>query len=193
MRDRFFYPLAIGFIAVLITYALSLGGEGTAASEQEIIANGFVIAGEDLSLLTASPGTIFTPVKNMAGAVDFIEARATQPRDIAPPSAGVFGILGPEYEKAFADKEIKITVTARQAKTNPAQRMEIGYFTTGAGDSGWIKKELTTDFTDHVITFRPGLPQGDPGNDYIGVWPAREGLQHGVDIKSMTVMLITSG
>jgi len=75
-----------------------------------------------------------------------------------PPSSGVFGTLGPAYEANFGGATITITVRARQSKIAPSAKMELGYFTTGVGDSGWKPFELSNEYVDYSFEFSPNPP-----------------------------------
>jgi len=109
LKDRFFYPIAAAFIALMIWFALSRG-TNIKISEACILENGYEARGDDLVSLTASPGTTY----------EFVGATATNPAHVimmteisrvdAPASAGIFAALGPDYEKAFAGRAQAIAV-----------------------------------------------------------------------------------
>ena len=190
LKDRFFYPLALALIAGMIWYALSLSSV-TKLSDACIWQNGFSVQGDDLITLTASPGTTYeyrgaTPTDSA-----HVVAMTQIPRRDAPASAGVFASLGPDYERALAGQNIRITIRARAGRKNPLDQFDMGYFTAGAGDSGWRRRTLTDDWQDYVLDFAPKPPNGDPDLDYLGVWPGDSGEQKAMDIAFMKIDVLS--
>jgi len=68
--------------------------------------------------------------------------------------------------------------------------MELGYFTTGVGDSGWKRFDLTESFADYSFDFTPNAPSGK-GNDYVGIWPDPSGEGGEIYVTSIKVERIT--
>ena len=190
LKDRFFYPIALALIAGMIWYALSLS-TATKLTDACIWQNGFTVQGEDLITLTASPGTTYeyrgaTPTDSA-----HIIAMTQIPRRDAPPSAGVFASLSSDYERALAGQNIRITIRAREGRKNPLDLFDMGYFTAGAGDSGWRRRTLIADWQDYVLDFSPKLPNGEPDLDYLGVWPGDTGEQKTMDIAFMKIDVLS--
>ncbi len=179
MKDRFFYPLAALVIFGMIAFALSLKTV-TTPSNVDI----YERQGVDLADLFPSPGT--TVRLSESGDDIYAVLSAHMTREIAPPSSGVFGTLGPAYEANFGGADIVITVRARQSKTTPSTKMELGYFTTGVGDSGWKPFVLSNEFVDYSFEFSPNPPL-DEGIDYVGIWPDPEGKGGMIDVQSVKV------
>ncbi|MGJ8562894.1 MAG: hypothetical protein ACSHXY_05015 [Alphaproteobacteria bacterium] len=186
MKDWQFYPIITAAIAALILYALSFAEYGNGPS-----GNNFVIKGPSLNTLYAAEGVSFSIAGDPSNPSAYAVMSAHVSRANAPPSAGVFATLGPADEKRFAGQKLNITVRARTGRATPLASFDVGYFTAGAGDSGWKTFSLTDEFEDYSFTFTPGLPKGDPGNDYIGIWPDVEGKSLTVDVKSITVDITT--
>jgi len=179
MKDRFFYPLAAIVIAAMIAFALSLKTD-TTPSNVDL----YERQGVDLSELFPSPGT--TVRLSESGDDVFAVMSAHMTRDVAPPSSGVFGTLGPAYEANFGGATIRVTVRARQSKTTPSSSMELGYFTTGVGDSGWKPFSLSGEFVDYSFEFSPNPPI-EKGIDYVGIWPDPAGKGGIIDVQSVRV------
>lgn len=190
LKDRFFYPLALALIAGMIWFALSRASV-TRLSDACIWHNGFATQGEDLVTLTASPGTAYDYFAATSNDPAYIVATTQIPRRDAPASAGVFAALGPDYERAFAGQKIRLTVRARQGRKNPLAEFDMGYFTAGAGDSGWRRRALTPVWQDYVLDFAPKVPNGDPDLDYFGVWPGEDGEQETMDVASMKIEVLS--
>jgi hypothetical protein len=190
IKDRFFYPLAACFVAVIVGFALSFG-ENVELSEREIWTNGYVMAGEDLSRLTAQPGTqaIFVASSNGQPAyarLSSTAARASLPSD----KPGVFAPIGPQYEAAFAGRDLRLTITARASAINGLKVFDMGYFTDGSGDSAWLRKPLGANWSEYVMTFRPRELTDRRGLDYFSIWPGETAEVLNMDVKEMRIEVL---
>jgi len=190
MKDRFFYPLAILVIAGIIAFAMLPGRGNSGPDKGRILTDGYLLSGEDLKKLTAAPGTIINFVEGETADPLIVILSTNIPRDMIPPSAGVFGVLASDYELAFAGKALEITVNARAGTQNPLEQFDAAYFTSGAGDSGWRNFTLSSEYQDYSFTFSPKHQNGAPGRDYVGVWPGAEGKNLTMEIKSITIKII---
>jgi len=166
MKDILFFPLVFAVIAGIIVFALDLGGGRVSLTSDDIVANGYGLSGAELVDLTASPGTEIRVTEDGARAV-MVQARAD-----AVPSAGVFLTIPPVAEAAFAGRPLAITWRMRSDSLTGGGFMtvELGYFTLGAGDTGWQRYDIDEGFQDIVQTFTPGPNDGE-GFDYAGLWP----------------------
>ena len=189
IRDRFFYPLLIVVITMIVIVAM-LPSCRDNLSETEIVSEGYLVQGDDLALIQASPGTTVLFVGKTSAEPAFVTAAAHLSRSSAPASAGVFAPLGSDYEQALAGRDLRMTVTARQGSTNPTDSFRVGYFTAGAGDSGWKIFDLTPEFQDYSFTFTPPVPTEAPDLDYFGVWPDEEGEQREMDISRFKIEVL---
>jgi len=190
MRDLFFFPLAALFVAGMIYFALSMGGETETRSDADVLRDGYVLSGLDFSALTAAAGTNFIVPDETQINVNYVVMSAQVPREGGPASLGVFATLGPQYEKVFADRTIEITVRARQGQVNPSESFEMGYYTLDAGASGWKEFEITENFEDYAFRFKPGLPQDEAEIDYLGIWPSPSGESKSIDVERITVKVV---
>lgn len=183
IKDRYFYPLALAFVAGMIWFALSLS-EAIDLTDEMIWSEGFVAEGDALITLIASPGTKYNFTEKTVNHPAYITAFTEIARENADPSAGIFAALGSDYERAFAGQKLQITIRARQGHNNPLTTFDMGYFSASAGlrDSGWKRCELTSEWQDFTLEFSPDLPNHDPDIDYLGFWPGEEG-----DLKTMDV------
>ena len=187
MKDRFFYPIASVVIAAIIGLALLPGRGNRGLSGAEILAQGYVLSGNNLQHLTSGPGTLVGFANDEAGMVTHVIASTNLPKNMVAASAGLFGTLGPNYERAFGGKELKITVRARASGDNPLEQFQAAYFTGGAGSSGWKNFALTPEYSDYSFTFTPRKSEGKAGVDYIGIWPGIEGKGQTMDVKFFKV------
>lgn len=186
LKDWQFYPIVILLIAGMVTLALSFADT---PDPDEVLA-GFVVEGEQLTQLFPASGTTISIAGDAENPSAYAVLSAHIAREQAPPSAGVFATLGPVYEKAFAGQNIRISITARKGQATPVKSFDAGYFTAGAGDSGWKTFTLSNIFETYSFDFTPGLPQSDPGTDFVGIWPDVPGEQKTVDVKSIRVEII---
>lgn len=190
MKDRLFYPLAVAVIAGIIVLAFVPGGRPTGLDKTQILTEGYALEGNDLTALYASGGTEFVFTESIGGEGAYGILSSNLPRNMAPASAGVFATLSSDYEGAFAGHKLQITISARQADENPLERFEAGYFTSGAGDSGWRAFTLTPKYKDYNFTFTPKVGVGPPGRDYVGIWPGVEGKKKRMFVRSFTVRVM---
>lgn len=189
LKDRYFYPLAALIVAVIIGVALSFG-DRVDLTDAEIWASGYVMQGEDLSRLTAQPGTQAVFVAAAGGEPAYARLTSTAARSSLPPGPGVFAPLGPEYERAFAALDLRMTVTARASRLNPLEHFDIAYLSAGSRDSGWKRHGLTPDWKDYVLEFNPGALTKVRGIDHASVWPGETSELLNVDVKSIRVEVL---
>lgn len=186
LKDRYFYPLAIALIAGIIWYALSKGTHEKLIPAQ-ILENGYIIEKENLTKLIASPGTSCDYVKETSHEAAYAILKSSKARDKSPPSIGVFAPLGPTLETTFAERDLRITVRARQGKNNPLSEFDIGYFTADVGDSGWKRITLTPKWENYVMEFTPKAPVNNLGVDFFGIWPGEKGDGQTMDIQLIKI------
>lgn len=192
LKDRFFYPLALALIAGMIWFALSLS-ESVDLTDEMIWRDGFITQGDDLITLTASPGTKYEFLGSTPNDPAYITAFTEIARKDAPPSAGIFAALSSDYERAFGEQKLLITIRARQGRNNPLTEFDMGYFSGAAGlrDSGWKRLKLGTDWEDFTLEFSPDLPNHDPDIDYLGFWPGEEGALKTMDVEFLKIDVLS--
>lgn len=189
LKDRFFYPLAIACIIGMIFYAMSKA-DYEELTEDMILQNGFIVDGENLSTLTASPGTLSSYTGQSSTEKAYLTLKTNVARDNAIPSAGVFASLGEIYEDVFATKPLRMTIRARQGKKDPLTHFDMGYFTADVGDTGWIRHELTPAWQNYTLEFTPKTPVNDLGVDYAGIWPGEKGKNETMDIQFIKIDIL---
>ena len=191
MSDRFFYPFFILLCAAIIVGALFAGG-GLRADAPDIdpISDGFVLEGESLRRLVQPLGATVDFAADSEGNTAYAVLAAHMTREDAPPSAGIFAELSSVYEAAYGGRTITVTVRARQGQDNPSEQFSIAYYTAGVGSSQPQYYVLTEDFTDYSFTYRPRPPSGEPGSDYVGIWPDLTGLSKTMDVEKVSVFVL---
>lgn len=187
MKDWLFYPIAMALVAGMIAYAMSFS---TVERQDGPLPDFVLIEGRDLQTFFAADGTSYSIAGDVNNPSAYAVLSAHVSRANAPPSAGVFLTLSPAYEKKFAGQNLRVTVHARQGRSNPLDQFEFGYFTAGAGSSGWLVLELENEFRDISFDYMPGLPNGDPSNDFVGIWPDKEGRNRTMDVKWLKIEIL---
>lgn len=189
LKDRFFYPLALLLVVAMVTFALSLG-ERVDLTDRQIWGEGYTMQGEDLVRLTAQPGTQSVYIAAAAGEDAFARLTSTASRASLPPGPGVFAPLGPQYERAFATRKLRMTIKARGSRINPLEHFDMGYFSAGSGDSGWKRRELGDTWSDYVMEFQPGALTENQGLDHFSIWPGETAELLNMDVKFMRVEVL---
>lgn len=190
LKDRFFYPLATIIAIAMVVFAMSFAVK-IDLTDQEIWDNGYVMAGEDLIRLTAQPGTQAEFIAASGGQPAYARLTSTAARASLPSDKpGVFAPLGLDYERAFATRRLKMTITARSSAINGLNHFDMGYFSAGSGDSKWIRKTLTSDWKDYVMEFTPGALTAQIGLDHFSMWPGETAELLRMDVREMRVEVL---
>lgn len=189
MKDFYFYTLSATFVATSILIAMMHSTE-IKISDECIVENGFIAQGKELKNLTSSPGTSFTFVAASQSSPAYITASSHVPRVNAQASAGIFAVLGPDYERVLGGRALSMTVSARKNRAYALDEFDMGYFTAGAGDSGWKTRKLTNVWRDYVLYFTPTSSQSEPDIDYLGIWPGVRGEKKLMDLRYIKVKVL---
>lgn len=188
MPDRFFYPFAILLIAAMVIGALFAGGDPRKKGpEIDPVKTGFVLEGERLRELVPPGGTTIDFAGDAQNPTRYAVLSAHLTKAEAPPSAGIFGALGPVYEAAYGGRKLEITVRARSGREDPSEAFSVQYFTASVGDSPAQVFQLSSEFEDYTFSYTPAAPIGDPGSDYVGMWPDLEGKSRTMDVERVSV------
>ena len=145
---------------------------------------------EDLSRLAAQPGTQAEFVAAAAAQPAYARLMSTVARANVDPKPGVFAPLGLDYERAFATRRLRMTITARSSAVNGLDSFDMGYFTAGAGDSPWIRAQLTDAWEEHSFTYMPGALSAKVGLDHFSIWPGETAELLSMDVREMRVQVL---
>ena len=189
LKDIFFYPLAALIIGAMIFGALSFG-DYEVLTPENIRANGFTVEGPDLATLTAAPGTNYEYIAETVNTPSHARLVTTLARDVAPSSQGIFAVLNSDYESAFENRHLRLTITARSSVHNGLADFDMSYFTTNAGATGWQRKTLTQDWSDYVLDFKFGALKGESDLSYFSIWPGITGEPLTMDVSKMHIEII---
>ncbi|HFB54794.1 MAG TPA: hypothetical protein ENJ46_02630, partial [Hellea balneolensis] len=168
MRDVFFYPLLILVVAGIVFAAYWPSRTYDVPSVEDIRRDGYSVAKDTLPLLSAAPGTI---IEFDTKPVQYAILSSNLPRDMVPPSAGVFATINPVYAHEFMGKRVKVSVRARKGRDNPLDVLQLAYFTAAAGDSAWHRFELGDAFSDFSFDYDVPTYTASDHVNYVGIWP----------------------
>jgi len=84
----------------------------------------------------------------------------------------------------------EVTVRAKAGGDNPSDRFLLQYFTASVGDSEEQIFALTGQYQDYTITYKTNPPAGEPGSDYVGMWPDIDGQNRTMDVERISVKVI---
>lgn len=190
LRDLYFYPLAAALIAGMVAFALSFGG-GDALSDEERIREGWTLEGEALRNLIASPGTDMDYVAEGNGFVR-LSANIAYGAD-GRPTPGVYAALGPDFERTFAGRSLRITMRARRPGGNGLDAFESAYFPIEGPASPWAVFQLGDDWEDFSYTFTPPIVASKPNTDLVSVYPGKAGENRPMDLARFRIEVVGEG
>jgi len=173
-----------------VALAVVPGFSRAAQNQENMATNGFELAGVDLAKLTAAPTTFVE--FDTGGDGNIINARiyGNMPRDMAPASAGVFGTLSAGYLRVFAGQTLEVNVRARKNTSSTLETFDLGFFTPGAGASGWKKYELTSSYQDFSFTYNAPAELSESQVSYVGIWPGDKGDSQQMDVERLSVKIV---
>jgi hypothetical protein len=187
MRDLFFYPLLVLVVIGIVCAAYWPSRGYDVPSAEDIRSEGYIMVKDTLHLLSAAPGTIveFNQQPN-----DYAILSSNLPRDMVPPSAGIFATISPIYAQEFMGKQVRITVRARKGRDNPLDVLQVAYFTVIAGDSAWHNFGLNDGFSDFSFVYE--IPSYTTPNqvNYVGIWPGDKGRGQTLEIEYIKVEIV---
>lgn len=186
--DLAFYPLAAGLTAILVTIALLMRPYNAAAVVTD---NELVFQGVALADLVNGPGT---SVRFDPGHEDGPVARASSTASFemaGPLSAGIAAFVPDEFETRISGRRIRVEYQVRAVADDGPETVQIGYFTSGYGDSGWREQPITQRYT--TISFEWDAPafNGETFNESVGIWPDPEGKNREILIRRIRVFLLS--
>jgi len=109
---------------------------------------------------------------------------------MAPASAGVFGTLSAGYLRVFAGQTLEVNVRARKNTSSTLETFDLGFFTPGAGASGWKKYELTSSYQDFSFTYNAPAELSESQVSYVGIWPGDKGDSQQMDVERLSVKIV---
>jgi hypothetical protein len=189
LKDRFFYPLAILTILLIIGIALRPGLASNGPSAQEVLESGYSTGGEDLRNLITPTGMFVEIVESPDGTVNYAILKMNIPVELTQPSQGVFIALDPVYEKTFSGQNLKITIIARAGRTDPLDKFRTAYF-SGEKSSGWKQFTLTPDFENYEFAFKTPDKEKVLWREYIGIWPGDAGDSKTIEVKDIKIEVV---
>lgn len=95
-----------------------------------------------------------------------------------------------DLEANFAGHTIEITITARPTQERGAEAMLVNYSTGKDADSGWLRFDLETDYSEYRFTYDVPDTVTERGLDYLGIKPEVPSKTRGIEIKNVTFNLL---
>jgi hypothetical protein len=102
----------------------------------------------------------------------------------------VFGTLSASYLREFAGQKLEIQVRARKSANSKVDQFDVGFFTPGAGSSGWKKYTLTQTYQEFSFIYKAPVDLADHKVSYVGIWPGDEGNSQSMDVQLLSVKII---
>jgi len=148
--------------------------------------DGYVVEGDLLQTLTPTPGTVLSFKGDNTNPIAYaiMSAEHNDNKDI---SAGVFTVLGSDYSKAYAGKELTITIRARAGQSKPADTFLVAFLASTGGRIKWQPFTPTKDFSDFVLTTKLGTFNAEKPEIYFGVWPDAKGKGRSIEVEKYEV------
>ena len=187
MKDLFFYPICALLVGGMIWYALSFTKDVPPID----ISKGYEVSGEDLQYFLVPQQLEFSLQTDEEIGQTVAVLTSSVNIQTAPPSAGINMRLGPEFETAFAGRDIEMTVRARAGDLLPTPQFKIGYFSIDGSTTGWQSFTPTAAYADYKISLKKAPLTGEPRGDHAGIWPDLEGQGRTLNIASITVKAVT--
>ncbi|GLQ21083.1 hypothetical protein ACFFUB_07025 [Algimonas porphyrae] len=184
--DRIFYPLAAMVIIAMVGLALSFAGN-TPLSDQDIVNEGLSLTGPDLLALTISPGSNGTYVEEGGG---YMRLSQFTPKGEGPASIGVFLTLGPDYERAFSGRRLRVTLRARAPRIDALEQFESAYYPMESRRSDWFQFNLGPDWQDYTFDFMPPITDNPPNVDLLAIFPGVAGESRQMDLAALNIEVL---
>ena len=192
MRDILFFPLTAALCAGLIYLAL--------APFQDRPPSGAMSGGAidaDRSRIVVQDADLYRFVAAGPGDIEIVDGPPTIARitlqegqAVGLPQRGVHLPLAADLERSWAERRLKITITARAAAEGGASAMEARYAVGFRDESDWTPFDITLAFEDY--SFERTLP---PTNqelsfDYLGVRPVVPEKQRSVEVSRIVFEIV---
>jgi len=188
MRDIFFFAGAAAALALIISVSLiydprgaptmpvSVGsGPRDLVRVDELNLNRFRTTPRDtISMIRREDQPYFVKITSRRNS-DF----PTNARDVANIP------LATDLELAFAQRNLKITITARSSTENGSPAMRAKYSASSDHSSAWYTFLLTPEWEDYSFYFSPPESPNERGLDFLAVWADPDGLGRGVEVQKI--------
>ncbi|WP_429912427.1 hypothetical protein [Glycocaulis sp.] len=185
--DWAFYPSAAALAGLMIALALVMQprNAGATVTERELVFQGAALAD-----LVNGPGTNFRfdpghsdgPVARASSAASFEMAGNM--------SAGVAAFVPDEFETRISGRRVRVEFEVRASGANGPDTVQIAYFTTGYGDSGWRERPISPQYSTISFEWDAPVHQGQEFNEAVGIWPDPQGENREILIRRIRVFIL---
>jgi hypothetical protein len=188
MHDLHFFGAAALLSLVIIGSAMAFdprSGETSPLSVGSGLRNFIEVEGADLNRFRQSRRDTVTLIrKNETNT--YLRVTSRRNNDLPTTAKDVAYIpISTDLQVAFAERNLKITVSARSATSNGSTAMRLQYSAGADGNSDWRSFMLTPEWEEYSFYYTPPPSKDDLGLDFFAVWADPDGLGRGVEIRKL--------
>lgn len=189
MRDLIFFGAAAVLSGVMISVAMAHDPR-TQASTPFSVGKGqrdFVkVTGMDLNRFRQARRDTVTFIRKNEQA-SYIRLTSRRNTDLPTVAKDVAYLpISTDLQVAFAQKDLKVIVSARSAPENGSPAMRLQFSAGSEGHSEWHSYLLTPEWDEYVFHYTPPASSGDLGLDFFAIWADPDGLGRGVEVRTIT-------
>lgn len=188
MRDLFFFGGAVLLSAAMIGGAMAHDPRSNAQRPLSVGqgARDLVkVIGSDLNRFHETKRDTVTFIRKNEQ-VSFVRLTSRRNTDLPTAAKDVAYIpLSTDLQLAFAQKNLKVTISARSAPENGSPAMRAQFSVGSEGHSEWQAFLLTPEWEDYVFSYTPPASEGELGLDFLAIWADPDGLGRGVEVRKV--------
>jgi len=189
MRDLYFFGAAALLSVVMISGAMAFDPR-TGASAPLSVGTGprnFIeVTGIDLDRFRQTRRDTVTLIRKNEKQT-FLRLTSRRNNDLPTAAKDVAYLpISTDLQLAFAERNLKITVSARSAPSNGSPAIRMQYSAGADGNSDWRSFLLTPEWEDYTFYYTPPPSRGDLGLDFFAIWADPDGLGRGVEVQNVT-------
>lgn len=189
MRDLYFFCGAALLSAAMITGAMAYDPRAGASAPLSVGAgprNFIPVEGIDLNRFRQTRRDTVTLIRKNEK-VSYIRLTSRRNSDLPTIAKDVAYLpISTDLQMAFAEQNLKITVSARSAHENGSPAMRLQFSAGSEGNSDWRSFLLTPEWEDYTFYYTPPPSRGDLGLDFFAIWADPDGLGRGVEVQHVT-------
>lgn len=188
MRDLYFFGAAALLSVVMISGAMAFDPRTEATAPLSVGTgerNYISVTGQDLNRIRQARRDTVTLIREKEGQT-FLRITSRRNGDLPTAAKDVAYLpISTDLQLAFAEQNLKITISARSAPLNGSPAMRLQYSSGSDGNSDWRSFLLTPEWEDYSFYYTPPPSKGDLGLDFFAVWADPDGLGRGVEIRNL--------
>lgn len=189
MRDLHFFGGAVLLSVVMIGGAMAYDPRTRASAPLSVGVgqrNFISVTGQDLNRFRQTRRDTVTLIRKNEK-VSYVRMTSRRNTDLPTVAKDVAYLpLSTDLQMAFAEKNLKVTISARSAHENGSPAMRLQFSAGSEGNSDWRSFLLTPEWETYTFYYTPPASQGDLGLDFLAVWADPDGLGRGVEVQNVT-------